>query len=86
MKTAVLALMATVFALGPALVEPAGAADTVAPAPPYGATPWPVGSFGAGIPLRGYLWGIAPAPLPRVGCYFTRARMDGVWRRVEVCY
>jgi hypothetical protein len=86
MKTAVLALAATMLALGPAPIEPAVAADTVAPAP-YGATPWPASSsFGAGIPLQGYLWNMAPAPLPRVGCYFTRTRSNGAWLRVEVCY
>jgi len=39
------------------------------------------------VPLIGYLWsnpGFAPAP--RIGCYFTRARMNNAWKRVEVCY
>ena len=26
------------------------------------------------------------SPAPSIGCYFTRARADNAWRRVEVCY
>jgi len=38
-------------------------------------------AFGAALHPR-------PIPIlaPRLGCYFTRERLEGAWRRVEVCY
>ncbi len=38
-----------------------------------------------GGPSSGPPWAV-PVPAPRVGCYFTRARISNAWRRVEVCY
>ena len=63
-----------------------------AKAQPYGhfAGPqsnWIVGPgyFGfSGYPWAGppFAW---PNPKPAYGCYFTRARLQNAWRRVEVC-
>ena len=44
----------------------------------FGAATATVGSVAHQIPL--------PILKPRLGCYFTRENLDGVWRRVEVCY
>jgi hypothetical protein len=48
---------------------------------------WMVGPgyFGySGIPWPGppFAW---PVLKPTLGCYFTRARLKGAWRQVEVC-
>ena len=43
------------------------------------------GFFGfSGYPWPGppFAW---PIPKPAYGCYFTRARLENAWRRVEVC-
>jgi hypothetical protein len=44
--------------------------------------------FGGGGDGRdGYPWNVSgPRPATTVGCYFTRARVDDRWRRVQVCY
>ncbi|MBV9288194.1 MAG: hypothetical protein JO288_10280 [Hyphomicrobiales bacterium] len=44
----------------------------------FGAVTATVGSVTRPIPL--------PILKPRLGCYFTRENLEGVWRRVEVCY
>jgi len=44
----------------------------------FGAVTATVGSVTHPIPL--------PILKPRLGCYFTRENLDGVWRQVEVCY
>ncbi len=38
-----------------------------------------------GHPAGGPPWA-TPAPAARYGCYFSRARLNDAWRRVEVCY
>jgi hypothetical protein len=38
-----------------------------------------------GHPAGGPPWA-TPVPATRYGCYFTRARLNDAWRRVEVCY
>jgi len=66
------------------------------PPPSFGYYLWQGGPTGfsipgtppnSAIPLVDYL-GMNPgwAPLPRMGCYFTHARMNNAWKRVEVCY
>jgi hypothetical protein len=46
--------------------------------------------FGGDFGLYGYLWRSPPAaaavPAPTIGCYVTRQHLNGVWRRVEVCF
>jgi hypothetical protein len=62
-----------------------------AKAQPYGyAAPrgnWIVGPGYFGF--SGYPWAgppfASPTPKPAYGCYFTRARIQNAWRRVEVC-
>jgi len=42
---------------------------------------------GGGDGRNAFPWNAPSAHEPgRVGCYFTRARVDNTWRRVEVCY
>jgi len=92
MKTASTALAAA-FVVSALLAGPARSDPR---SPPFGYFMWrgePTGFSLPGtppnsaIPLVDYLW-MNPgyAPLPRVGCYFTRARMHNAWARVEVCY
>jgi hypothetical protein len=38
----------------------------------------------SGYPWPGPPWAVW-VPRPTYGCYFTRARLQNAWRRVEVC-
>ena len=46
---------------------------------------WIFGAVGTGFAAA-----LHPRPIPilapRLGCYYTRERLDGAWRQVEVCY
>ena len=46
---------------------------------------WVFGAVGTGL---GYALHVRPVPVlaPRLGCYFSRERLDGAWRQVQVCY
>ena len=82
--SASLALAAAV-ALG-ALAQPEAAkAQPYSYAAPQGN--WIVGPSYFGF--SGYPWAgpplAWPTPKPAYGCYFTRARVQNAWRRVEVC-
>ena len=76
-------LAAAVFALSVLSQPSAGEAQPYPPEP----VAWMVGpgySGFSGIPWPGppFAW---PVLRPTFGCYFTEARIQGVWRRVEVC-
>jgi hypothetical protein len=93
----VIAMKMTSMALGAAIALSALFSAPARSEPPsFGYYIWRGGPTGfslpgtppnSAIPLVDYL-GMNPgyAPLPRVGCYFTRARMHNAWTRVEVCY
>ena len=62
--------------------------------PPYGYFVWrgpdgypPMPPAARSVPLVDYL-AMNPGWSPPVttGCYFTRARMNNAWKRVQVCY
>jgi hypothetical protein len=94
MKTSAAALAAAILALS--LAPNAASADWLFPAftvplPPFSgfANPQPSGTSWTdailGHPAGGPPWA-TPVPATRYGCYFTRARLNDAWRRVEVCY
>lgn len=83
MQTSATALAAIFLALtlAPGAASAQSIFGTPDAAPPR--TSWTdaiLGSTSSGPP-----WGV-PVPTPRLGCYFTRARISNAWRRVEVCY
>ena len=84
MKTSATALAAIILAL--TLAPGAAGAQSIFATPDAAAAPrtsWTdaiLGSTSSGPP-----WAV-PVPTPRLGCYFTRARIRNAWRRVEVCY
>ena len=71
-----------------------GSASAQTTSPPFGYFVWhgpgeyfPWAPAAGSVPLVDYLvttpgW----SPPVKIGCYFTRARMNNAWRRVEVCY
>ena len=78
-------LAAAVLALG--VLSQASVAEAQSFAYPPDPAAWLVGPgyFGfSGYPWPGppFAW---PVPTPTYGCYVTRARLKGAWRRVEVC-
>jgi hypothetical protein len=78
-------LPAAILAVG-VLSQPSAAEAQPLAYPPERVA-WMVGPgyFGfSGIPWPGppFAW---PVPTPTYGCYVTRARLKGAWRRVEVC-
>jgi len=84
MKTSVAALAAAILALS--LAPNAAKADWLF----WGfAAPQPSGMSWTdailGHPTGGPPWAM-PVPAARYGCYFTGARLNDAWRRVEVCY
>jgi hypothetical protein len=84
-KAAVLLAAAAIVGLG--LLAQTGAARAQRYAYPHARVGWMVGPgfFGfSGYPWPGppFAW---PIPKPAYGCYFTRARLENAWRRVEVC-
>jgi hypothetical protein len=84
MKFAAAMLMPAIVTIGLAFEAAASESDAYKQ-PPFGI--WNgEQQAGQGVPLLGYLWGSNLSPQPRYGCYFTRARMNNAWRRVEVCY
>jgi hypothetical protein len=84
MKTLAAAVAAAILALS--LSPNAASADWLfsgfAPAQPSGVS-WTEAILGH--PAGGPPWA-TPVPAARYGCYFTRARLNDAWRRVEVCY
>jgi hypothetical protein len=76
---------AAVLALG-ILSQPSGAEAQIY-AYPHPGGGWTVSPSFFGF--SGYPWAAPPfgTPLlkPTYGCYFTRARLENAWRRVEVC-
>jgi len=84
-KAAVWLAAAAVAGLG-VLSQP-GAAQAQRYTYPHERVGWMVGPgfFGfSGYPWPGppFAW---PTPRQNYGCYFTRARLENAWRRVEVC-
>ncbi|MBV8104223.1 MAG: hypothetical protein JO223_06295 [Hyphomicrobiales bacterium] len=81
MKTSGATLTATILALS--LASTAARADWIADNP----LAWLAGGLDNLLngPIDGPPWAV-PVPVPRYGCYFTRTRLNGAWRREEVCY
>jgi hypothetical protein len=85
MTTATASLAAAILALD--LLSQPSAAE----AEPFAYPPQPVAWIvGPGhFTYSGYPWPGPPfawqIPRPAYGCYFTRARLKGTWREVEVC-
>ena len=84
-KAAVSLAAAAIVGLG--LLAQPGAAQAQRYTYPHERVGWMVGPgfFGfSGYPWSGppFAW---PIPKPAYGCYFTRARLENAWRRVEVC-
>ncbi|HSU99734.1 MAG TPA: hypothetical protein VLI91_06485 [Roseiarcus sp.] len=84
-KAAASLMGAAVLAL--AVLSQPSAAEAQIYTYPHARTGWTVapGFFG----FSGYPWPgppfAQPTPKPAYGCYFTRARLQSAWRRVEVC-
>ncbi len=84
MKTSAAALAAAILALS--LAPNAANADwllSTFAAPQPSGTSWTDAILGH--PAGGPPWA-TPVPAARYGCYFTRARLNDAWRRVEVCH
>jgi len=81
LKTSGATLTATILALS--LASTAARADWIADNP----LAWLAGGLDNLLngPIDGPPWAV-PVPVPRYGCYFTRTRLNGAWRREEVCY
>ena len=88
MKKAAAPLAAALFALVLAAPGVAQAEDFIDLDNPGGwllVPEWIFGAVGTGL---GVAFHARPVPVlaPRLGCYFTRERLDGAWRQVQVCY
>jgi hypothetical protein len=88
MKKAAAPLAAALFALVLATPGVAQAEDFIDLDNPGGwllVPEWIFGAVGTGF---GYALHVRPVPVlaPRLGCYFSRERLDGAWRQVQVCY
>jgi hypothetical protein len=84
MKTSAAALAAAILALS--LAPHAASADLLFSGfavPQPSGTSWTDAVLGH--PAGGPPWA-TPVPAARYGCYFTRARLNDSWRRVEVCH
>lgn len=80
-----LSLAAAIAGLG--VISQSGLANAQQYSYPHERMGWIVGPgyFGfSGYPWAGppFAW---PTLKPTYGCYFTRARLQNAWRRVEVC-
>jgi hypothetical protein len=81
LKTSAATLAAAILALS--LAPTAARADWITNNP----LAWLAGGVDDFIngPMDGPPWAVPVLP-PRYGCYFTRTRLNGAWRREEVCY